>query len=94
MCFCCLGKQSKRHLDTIIWRSKTNIKRDKGSLIYIIVYPLAFIGMAIGLGGALNKGKGEQSFNAIVDDNYSVTANVFPANSGTISFVGDTTSGL
>ena len=94
MCFCCLSKQSKRHLDTIIWRSKTNIKRDKGSLLYIILYPAAFFAMAIGLGGALNGGKGEQTFNAIVDNNYSVTASTFPSNSGSISYDNDATSGL
>ena len=89
MCFCCLSKQSKRHLDTIVWRSKTNIKRDKGSLLYVILYPLAFLGMAIGLGGALNSGLGDQTFNAIVNDNYSVTAQAFTANTGDISFASD-----
>ena len=94
MCFFCLSKQSKRHLDTIIWRSKTNIKRDKGSLIYVILYPIAFLGMAIGLGGALNKSKGEQNFNAIENDNYSVTANTFTPGTGSVSFDGDTNSDL
>ena len=86
MCFCCLKEQSKRHLDTIIWRSKTNIKRDKGSILYATLYPIAFLGMAVGLGGVLNSGKGEQSYNAIVDGNYAVTANTYTPGTGSISF--------
>ena len=72
MCLsCCLSEQSKRHLDTILWRFKTLVKRDKKTLFFALCYPIMFLGMGIGL-GSINPST-DENYEALINDNFIVT---------------------
>jgi len=51
-----LKEQSKRHLDTVLWRMKLMIKRNKQSRFLATFYPIMFLAAAIGMSSGALKG--------------------------------------
>ena len=44
---CCLNRQSKRHLSTVLWRNKLMVRRSKVAMCCFWFAPLFFFGIAM-----------------------------------------------
>ena len=84
---CCLKEQSKRHLDTVLWRNLTMIKRNKHAKVFAIAYPIMFLAAAIGI--SLSQLKGTEESLRSMQSNV-VTSSTF-SDGGKNIFVDDAT---